>query len=202
MVLKVLDVAVERRDVNRLSELRAGVRQIRAELLELRLILRLRHALRTAPTTRDHEQEETDKNGERSGHGGRYPTDAGVRRGAALRSHPSNLIWLAPAKGANLEGSAQVGNRAGAAAPPRARNDRHDVALDEPRHLAARARPAGVLRPLASRRPRSDARRRPDRERDARDRRLDRSGRTRADDGAAARSARAPRLLSGDDPQP
>src|SRR5438105_9124510 len=201
MVLKRLDVAVERRSVDRLPERGAGIREIRAELLQLRLVGGFRHGLRAAAAPGEDEQAEANGNGERAGHGGRYPTDAGVRRDTALRSDPWNLIWLGPAKGANLEGSAQLGNHAGAGAAARARDLRHDAAVDEPRHLPAGARPAGLLRPLAPRRAGRDARRRRDRERDARGRCADRRGRARADDGAAARAARSPRLLPGDRPQ-
>src|SRR6185437_14026342 len=68
----------------------------------------------------------------------------------ALRSDPSTLIWLAPAKGANVAEDTTVGNRAGAGAAASSRSLRHDPALDEPRHLAARPRAAGVLRPASA----------------------------------------------------
>src|SRR5438874_8722899 len=63
---------------------------------------------------------------------------------------------------------AAVGNRAGAGAAARPRHARHLSALDEPRDLPARARPARVFRPLSARRARRHSRRRPHRQRDAR----------------------------------
>src|SRR5439155_18763407 len=100
-----------------------------------------------------------------------------------------------------IAGHATVGNRAGAGAPARPWSVRHDAALDEPRRLAARARPAGLLRSVAPRRTRRDARRWPDRKSDARSRRADRCRRARAHDGAPARAARATRLVPADGTQ-
>src|SRR5690349_18948972 len=68
----------------------------------------------------------------------RATTQATVRRDAR-----STVAGTLPGA---LAGDAQLGNRAGTRAPPRARDARHHAALDEPRHLVARARPAGVLR--------------------------------------------------------
>ena len=91
-----------------------------------------------------------------------------------------------------------MGNRAGAGAPAGPRSHGHDAALDEPRHLAAGARPAGLFRSAATRRARGNARRRGDREPDARGRRAHRCRRTRSHNGVAARAARSPRLVSAD----
>ena len=58
-----------------------------------------------------------------------------------LRSHPSNLIRVMPAKGGAMSpGDAALGHRAGSRAAARARARRHDAALGQPRRVAARAR--------------------------------------------------------------
>ena len=75
---------------------------------------------------------------------------------------------------------------------------RHVPALDEPRHLAARARRGELLRALAEAGAARDARRRADRQHDARARGDDRRRRARALDGAPARAARPPRQLPRD----
>ena len=94
-----------------------------------------------------------------------------------------------------------MGNRARAGAPPGARLRRHEPAVAQPRHLAARPRPARVLRPLAEGRPRGDTRRRADREHHARDGRADRRRRTCAVDGPPAGSARPTGLLRRHGPE-
>src|SRR5206468_577365 len=109
VVLEVRDVLVERGDVEVPADLRTGVDEVVAEALQLLLVLRLRDGLRLAATTRSNECNGAGRNEERrADHGRRYATRA-------------------------LAGDAQLGNRAGTRAPPRARDARHHAALDEPR---------------------------------------------------------------------
>src|SRR5204863_9883898 len=104
-----------------LPDLRAGVDEVVAEALQLLLVLRLRARLRLAAAAGYDERDRAGREEDgRPEHSGRYATEA-------------------------LAGDAQLGNRARARAPPRARDARHHAALDEPRRLAARARAAGVL---------------------------------------------------------
>src|SRR5215475_6603678 len=112
MVLEVRDVLVEGRDVEVLSDLRARVHQVAAEPLQLLFVLSLCDRLRLAAATCRDECRANGNHDERPEHSGGYATRA-------------------------LAGDAQLGNRAGTRTPPRARDARHDAALDEPRHLAA-----------------------------------------------------------------
>ena len=93
-----------------------------------------------------------------------------------------------------------LGHRAGAGAPEGPRPRRPGAALGVARRLAARDRRrraarAGALTPGRAAR---DPARRADRQRDARERGSDRSGRARARDGVDARAARPRRLVRAD----
>ena len=77
MVLEILDVLVERRDVEVLPDLRAGVDEVVAEALQLLLVLRLRDRLRLAAAAgRDKSERGNDNNERRPAHSGRYATRA------------------------------------------------------------------------------------------------------------------------------
>ena len=91
-----------------------------------------------------------------------------------------------------------MGHHAGSRPPACAGRRRHDAAVDELRNLPARSRPPGVLRSLVEAGVARDARRRRDRERNARCRGVDRRRRPRADDGLAARAARPARVVHRD----
>ena len=129
-----------------------------------------------------------------------YPVVTGVSR-QGLRSHPSNLIRVMPAKGARVEREhAQLGHRAGSRASAGARLPRHDRPLGQPRGVAARPRRrrparAGAVAAAGGRgRPRRLPRGQPHARRRGRDRRR----RARAGDGAPPRPARPPRLVRRD----
>ena len=103
-----------------------------------------------------------------------------------------------PAEGVNGRANAFLGNHARSGAAARAGLRRHVPALDRNRRLDPRPRLCRVPRALAEAGAAGDARRRRDRQRDARARRADRRRRARPDDGAAARAARPARLVPRD----
>src|SRR5438034_8243019 len=73
----------------------------------------------------------------------RLPTPGCAAGGAEITPVEPDLASTSEGR-ERLAGHAVVGDRACARPSPRARAARHDAALDEPRHLAPRARAAGV----------------------------------------------------------
>ena len=126
---------------------------------------RLRDGLRAAAATREHDEGPRGQAKDRTGSSSRYPTEAGVRCHGGAEITPVEPDLVRTSEGSEPCRTRHSGESSRCRSACACSDSGHDAALDEPRHLAAGARPAGVLRPAAARRARGDARRRRDRER-------------------------------------